>query len=60
MPLLNMDVFVKLLSTIINMASPGMKECVKNFISELEKKAKGSANPVDDLLIELFKVILSS
>lgn len=54
---INLSFITKLLEAVINMISPELKEYLKKMILDLEDKAKATANPFDDLLVELLKNI---
>jgi len=58
MATISIQFVAKLLASIITMISPEIKEYLKKIILELEEKAKATANPFDDLLVELVKMIL--
>lgn len=55
----SINFLVKLLAVIITMISPEIKDYLKKIISDLDEKSKATANPFDDLLVELLKGILS-
>jgi hypothetical protein len=53
----NLNILAKLLQTVLNMISPELKDYIKNFIKELKDKAQATANPFDDLFVELLEMI---
>ena len=54
-----LSLIIKILPIIISNISPALRETVKQIVLELEKKAKTTQNPFDDMLVELLKVILN-
>lgn len=52
-------VIVLLLPVIMDNITPEIREYVVNWIKTLEEKAKKTLNPVDDVLVEVMKVVLN-
>jgi len=50
---------LSMFSLVVNSASPAIRESVKGWVLELEKRAKETPNPMDDILVGLLKVILN-
>lgn len=50
---------LKVISVVIDNASPDLREVIKHWMLEIEKTAKGAPNPMDKVLVELLKIILN-
>ena len=48
---------VSVLGAILSVVSPKIREAITNFILDLEKKAKETPNPADDMLVDFLKHI---
>ncbi|MBA7624765.1 hypothetical protein ES703_32177 [subsurface metagenome] len=53
-----MSVAVKMLSFAISNMSDDIRKEIVNFVNRLEEKARRTPNPIDDLVVDLAKVIL--
>lgn len=49
---------IELIIFIVRQASPQIKELLINFILDVEDKAKATPNPIDDILIDILKIML--
>lgn len=52
-----LSIVMQILPTLISQISPVLREMIKTFILELEKKAKESQNPFDDMFVALLKAV---
>lgn len=50
---------LRLISLIVGSASPELRAMIKEWVLELEKRAKATPNPFDDVLVGLIKVVLN-
>ena len=48
---------LKVLGVILPMLSDPLKQLLDGFIDELDKKAKETSNPIDDLAVDLLKAL---
>lgn len=53
------DFLLKLFSRLLVSASPTIKGFLKQLMDNLEAKAKATDNPIDDILVDLLKIILN-
>ncbi|MBA7715939.1 hypothetical protein ES703_124998 [subsurface metagenome] len=49
---------ITILKQIIKSATPDLSKDLVSFLDDLEKKAKATANPFDDLLVMIVRGIL--
>lgn len=52
-------VILRILPTLIDNISPAVRQIIIQIIQDLEKKAKETKNPYDDMLIELLKAVFN-
>ena len=52
-----MDWIIRILSLLLGQISGQLREAVKKALDELEEKAKGTANPLDDFFVRVLKII---
>ncbi len=57
MPEWLVSILVAVLGAILSVVSPKIREAITNFILDLEKKAKETPNPADDMLVDFLKHI---
>lgn len=50
---------LRLISLIVGSASPELRKLIKEWVLELEKRAKETPNPFDDVLVGLIKIVLN-
>jgi len=50
---------LRLIALVVNSASPELRTMIKEWVLELEKRAKETPNPMDDILVALIKVVLN-
>ncbi|MGE4413658.1 MAG: hypothetical protein AB7E45_08250 [Candidatus Caldatribacteriota bacterium] len=48
--------FFDVLSKVLAGASPEIRNMIKNFLIDLEEKAKKTENPIDDILVMLLRI----
>jgi hypothetical protein len=48
-----------LLKQIVTQVSPQIRAAMEEFIAKLDKDAKATANPWDDILVGLIKLVLA-
>ena len=58
MPEWLVKVLVGVLGAILSVVSPQIREALERFVHDLEKKAKETPNPADDMLVDFLKHIL--
>ena len=49
---------LRLIGLIVNTASPELRKMLQDWIDDLEKQAKQTDNPWDDILVALLKTVL--
>jgi hypothetical protein len=52
------NMILKALGTIIDQATPEIRQDVTNVLDSVEEKAKATPNPFDDLLIDLLRGVI--
>lgn len=50
---------LRLITLIVGAASPELRQLVKEWVIELDKRAKETPNPFDDVLVGLIKIVLN-
>jgi len=50
---------LRLITLVVNSASPELRKIIKEWVLELEKRAKETPNPFDDVLVGLIKIVLN-
>ena len=50
---------LRLITLIVGSASPELRQLIKEWVLELEKRAKETPNPFDDVLVGLIKIVLN-
>lgn len=50
---------LRLITLVVGSASPELRNIIKEWVTELEKRAKATPNPFDDVLVGLIKVVLN-
>ena len=48
----------KMLPKILKVITPELKAAAQNFVKQLEHHAKKTNNPLDDIFVEILKVLL--
>jgi len=49
---------LRLITLIVGAASPELRTMIKEWVLELDKRAKETPNPFDDVLVGLIKIVL--
>lgn len=49
---------LRLIKLIFSVASPDLRKALEEFLNQLEKQAKATKNPWDDILVGLLKQVL--
>ncbi len=50
---------LRLITLVVGSASPELRKIIKEWVLELEKRAKETPNPFDDVLVGLIKIVLN-
>lgn len=50
---------LRLITLIVGSASPELRKLIKDWVIELEARAKETPNPFDDVLVGLIKIVLN-
>ena len=50
---------LRLITLIVGSASPELRKLIKEWVTELELRAKETPNPFDDVLVGLIKIVLN-
>lgn len=50
---------LRMIILVVGAASPEIRENVKEWVLDLEQKAKATPNPMDDILVGLLKTLLN-
>jgi len=50
---------LRIMVLVVGSASPDLRKMIKEWVTELEIKAKDTPNPFDDVLVGLIKVVLN-
>jgi hypothetical protein len=53
-----LNIIYKMVVKVISRASPEIRNQIKAFLADLEEKAKQTSNPVDDILVLCFRILL--
>ena len=53
-----LTIVYKTIVKIITGASPEIRNNIKSFLTDLEEKAKQTANPLDDILVLCLRILL--
>lgn len=51
--------WIKLVEQIVNSISPELRKAVIGFVEQLEKQAKATPNPWDDVFVGVLKLVLA-
>lgn len=52
-----MNLVFTVLQKVLAGISPQIREELKNFLAELEKKAQTTSNPLDDIFVLLLRIV---
>jgi len=58
MPAWLVSILTAILGAILAVVSPQIRQALEDFVHDLERKAKETPNPADDMLVDFLKHIL--
>jgi hypothetical protein len=53
-----LNVIYKMFQKVLSGATPEIRNQIKSFLADLEKKAADTPNPVDDILVLVLRIVL--
>jgi len=53
-----LNIMYKMAVKVLSGASPEIRNQIKDFLADLEEKAKQTSNPVDDILVLCLRILL--